>query len=538
MYKVGDIVEVKFGFTSKTGIKSRPSVIIDLHRADCIVIFMTKEVHKYKNEDTSIIITNDNLEQGKLKTTSILRLHKQEAVLKDNITIKLGRLNRKTMALLLKKLTFIDTQRHYYAVHHPAQTTPFVPGQSRINYAGRVYDEREMLNLVDSALDFWLTAGRFEREFTAKLAGFLGAKHIITTNSGSSANLLAIAALTSPKLGDRRLKRGDEVITVAAAFPTTVAPIIQHGLVPVFVDLDLGTYNVNVQQLEAAISKRTKAIFLAHTMGIPFDLDQVLAIARRYNLWLIEDNCDALGAKWDGKYTGTFGHLATLSFYPAHHITMGEGGAVNTDDTQLKQLVTSFRDWGRDCWCDPGKDNTCGKRFEQQLGTLPFGYDHKYVYSHLGYNLKITDMQAAVGLAQLDKLPAFIEKRQQNWQRLYQGLKELEEVFILPVIPPRAEASPFGFVLTIKNGAPFNRQQITNFLEGRNIQTRTVFAGNILRQPAFTESAAPYRIAGELKNTDKVMTDTFWIGVYPGLTAEMLDYMIERIREFVREKAW
>jgi CDP-6-deoxy-D-xylo-4-hexulose-3-dehydrase len=394
-----------------------------------------------------------------------------------------------------------------------------------------------MLNLVDSALDFWLTAGRFEREFTAKLAGFLGAEHIITTNSGSSANLLAIAALTSPKLGDRRLKPGDEVLTVAAGFPTTVAPIVQHGLVPVFVDIDLGTYNVNVPQLEAAISEKTRAIFLAHTLGVPFDLEQVAALARRHHLWLIEDNCDALGAKWDEQYTGTFGHLGTLSFYPAHHITMGEGGAVITNDPKLKQLVTSFRDWGRDCWCDPGRDNTCGKRFAQQWGTLPFGYDHKYVYSHLGYNLKLTDMQAAVGLAQLDKLSAFIEKRQANWRRLYQGLQELEEFFILPEVPPRAEASPFGFVLTIRDGAPFNRQEITNFLEARKIQTRTVFAGNIVRQPAFTEGGAPYRIAGELKNTDKVMTDTFWIGVYPGLTAAMLDYMVESIKEFIGGKA-
>ncbi|MBT9172006.1 MAG: GDP-4-keto-6-deoxy-D-mannose-3-dehydratase / pyridoxamine-phosphate transaminase [Syntrophomonadaceae bacterium] len=431
----------------------------------------------------------------------------------------------------LRREIFAKVSEYYRLAHQPTQEADFVAGKSRVNYAGRVFDENELVSLVDSALDFWLTSGRYEQEFQAKMSSFLGTMHVVTTNSGSSANLLAISALTSYKLGERRLKPGDEVITVATGFPTTVAPIVQNGLVPVFVDIEIGTYNIDTDLLEAALSARTRAVFLAHTLGIPFNLDRVAAFARRHNLWLIEDNCDALGAKWNGKHTGTFGDLATFSFYPAHHITMGEGGAVTTDDPVLKQLVTSFRDWGRDCWCDPGQDNTCNKRFEGQFGDLPAGYDHKYVYSHLGYNLKLTDMQAAVGVAQLDKLPAFIEKRRENWHRLYQGLKVLEEFFILPNVPPQADASPFGFVLTVRDDAPFDRREVTAFLEERRIQTRTVFAGNIVRQPAFTNSNVPHRIAGKLKSTDKVMTDTFWVGVYPGLSSSMLEYMLDKFRQ-------
>lgn len=431
----------------------------------------------------------------------------------------------------LRQEIFTKVQEYYRLVHQPVQTADFVAGKSRVNYAGRVFDGNELVSLVDSALDFWLTTGRFEQKFQEKLASFLGAKHIVTANSGSSANLLAIASLTSHKLGERRLKPGDEVVTVAAGFPTTVAPIVQNGLVPVFTDIELGSYNIDTGQLEAVLSQRTKAIFVAHTLGIPFNLDRVSEFARRHNLWFVEDNCDALGAKWNGKYTGTFGDLATFSFYPAHHITMGEGGAVATNDLQLKQLAVSFRDWGRDCWCDPGQDNTCGKRFEQQFGNLPAGYDHKYVYAHLGYNLKLTDMQAAVGVVQLDKLPTFIAKRKDNWRQLYRGLRELEEFFILPEIPQQADASPFGFVLTVRDGAPFNRRQVISFLEERRIQTRTIFAGNITRQPAFTDSDVPYRVAGSLQNTDKVMNDTFWIGVYPGLSSEMLEYMLEIFRQ-------
>jgi CDP-6-deoxy-D-xylo-4-hexulose-3-dehydrase len=434
---------------------------------------------------------------------------------------------------LLKQEIFAKVKEYYLLMHKPIQEADFIAGKSRINYAGRIFDEKEMVSLVDSALDFWLTSGHFEREFQDKMASFLATKHVVTANSGSSANLLAVSALTSYKLGERRLKPGDEVITVAAGFPTTVAPIVQNGLIPVFVDIELGTYNVNPEQLEAALSPRTKAVFLAHTLGIPFDLDKVTDFAHRNNLWLIEDNCDALGAKWNGRYTGTFGNLATFSFYPAHHITMGEGGAVTTNDTILKQLIASFRDWGRDCWCDPGQDNTCNNRFEWSFGSLPAGYDHKYVYSHLGYNLKLTDMQAAVGLAQLEKLPDFIIKRRDNWQKLCKELKSLEEFFILPHVPRQAEASPFGFVLTVREEAPFDRQRVMSFLEQNHIQTRTVFAGNITRQPAFTENTVSHRTAVELKNTDKVMNDTFWVGVYPGLTAEMLDYVIESLKIFI-----
>ncbi|MBT9173989.1 MAG: GDP-4-keto-6-deoxy-D-mannose-3-dehydratase / pyridoxamine-phosphate transaminase [Syntrophomonadaceae bacterium] len=431
----------------------------------------------------------------------------------------------------LRQEIFTKVHEYYRLVHQPTQDAEFIAGKSRINYAGRVFDEKEMFSLVDSALDFWLTSGRFEQEFQAKMACFLETAHVVTANSGSSANLLAVSALTSHKLGERRLKPGDEVVTVAAGFPTTVAPIVQHGLIPVFVDVELGTYNVNPDQLEVALSSRTRVVSLAHTLGVPFDVERVAAFARRHSLWFIEDNCDALGAKWNGKYTGTFGDFATFSFYPAHHITMGEGGAVTTADPLLKQLATSFRDWGRDCWCDPGQDNTCNRRFEWHFGSLPAGYDHKYVYSHLGYNLKLTEMQAAVGVAQMDKLPVFVEKRRQNWQHLYRGLKELEEYFILPEVPPQAEASPFGFVLTIRDGAPFDRQKVTAFLEQSRIQTRTVFAGNITRQPAFTDSGVPYRTVSELKNTDKVMTDTFWVGVYPGLSPLMLEYMLETFRQ-------
>ena len=531
--KIGDIVLIDFPYTNRSGSKYRPSLVlhIDNFNQDLLIGYMTTEVDTYVFDENVIFIENDDLVEGVLKRNSVVRIDK--VIVVDQFKCKrVARLGQKKLDHALRIMAAMITRNHYHSLH---QSITYAPGD-RISYAGRVYDEKEMINLVDSAFDFWLTAGRFEQEFTTKFAEFLGSKHITTTNSGSSANLLAITALTSHRLKERQLKPGDEIITVAAGFPTTVAPIIQNALVPVFVDIDLGTYNVNVQQLEAAISKRTKAIFLAHTLGVPFNVEQVLEIANRYGLWLIEDNCDALGAKWDGKYTGTFGHMATFSFYPAHHITMGEGGVVSTEDAQLKQLIASFRDWGRDCWCDSGKDNTCDKRFEQQYGTLPFGYDHKYVYSHLGYNLKLTDMQAAVGLAQLDKLPNFIEKRRENWQLLYNGLQELEEFFILPMISPKAEASPFGFVLTVRDGAPFNRQQIVTYLEERKIQTRTIFAGNIIRQPAFTESNVTYRIAGELKNTDKVMNDTFWIGVYPGLTVEMLDYMIDSFKEFIKEK--
>ena len=431
----------------------------------------------------------------------------------------------------LKKEIFSLVAEYYTEKHKPKQ---FIPGETYIQYAGRVYDEKEMISLVDSALDFWLTAGRFAKQFEGKFAKFLGVEHCILTNSGSSANLLAISALTSPKLGERRLQPGDEVITTACAFPTTVNPIIQNNLIPVFIDVDVGTYNIQTDKIEETISKKTKAIFLAHTLGNPFDLDKIQKICEKYNLWLIEDNCDALGSKYNKKYTGTFGNIATFSFYPAHHITMGEGGALVTNDSKLKKLIVSFRDWGRDCWCEPGCDNTCGKRFGWQLGSLPFGYDHKYIYSHIGYNLKITDMQAAVGVEQLKKLPLFIKSRKNNFKFLYEGLKKYEKYFILPEVESKADPSWFGFPLTVRKDAGFTRDEIVKYLENNKIATRMLFAGNIIRHPSFEN--VKYRIYDTLKNTDLIMNNTFWMGVYPGFTEKIINYILEKIDEFLINK--
>jgi len=407
-------------------------------------------------------------------------------------------------------------------------------GETRINYAGRVYDEKEIMSLVDASLDFWLTSGRFAKQFEKEFARFLGIKYCLLTNSGSSANLLAISTLTSPKLGKRRLKVGDEVITVACGFPTTLNPILQNNLIPVFVDINLGTYNIQTHKIEKAISEKTKAIFIAHTLGNPVNLDKILKIVKKHNLWLIEDNCDALGSKYKGKYTGTFGDISTFSFYPAHHITMGEGGAVLTNNPLLKKIILSFRDWGRDCYCDPGKDNTCGKRFGQQLGKLPFGYDHKYTYSHIGYNLKITDMQAAVGVAQLKKLPSFIKARRRNFTLLYNLFKEYKKYFVLPEAEIKSEPSWFGFPLLVKERSPFTRAEIVNYLEENKIATRMLFGGNLIRQPAYMDME--HRVSGSLKNTDSVMNNLFWIGVYPGISNEMIKYIGRKIEEFIKTR--
>lgn len=419
--------------------------------------------------------------------------------------------------------------QEYYEAEHSQAT--FSPGESVVPVSGRMFDAAEMVNLVDSSLEFWLTTGRYAAQFEREFAQWMGVRHAILCNSGSSANLLALSALTSPKLGERQLLPGDEVITVAAGFPTTVNPIVQNHLTPVFLDIELGTYNVNVELLEAAVSPRTKAIMIAHTLGNPFDLDAVLAVANKHNLWLIEDNCDAVGATYNGRLTGSFGHLATVSFYPAHHITMGEGGCVLTRHSQLKKLVESFRDWGRDCWCDPGVANTCGTRFEWQLGDLPEGYDHKYIYSHIGYNLKMTDMQAAVGVAQLEKLPSFIEIRKRNWQLLYDGLKAYEEFFVLPQPTPNSDPSWFGFLLSVRPDAPFTRNELVQFLEANQVATRLLFSGNITRQPAFQN--INYRVVGDLTQTDLVMNHTFWIGVYPRITPEMIDYVLNVFARFL-----
>jgi len=417
----------------------------------------------------------------------------------------------------------LDLVAEYHQVAH-AQT-PFVPGESVVPVSGRVFDSEDIQSLVDSSLEFWLTTGRFAEEFERRLAAYFGVRGATLVNSGSSANLLAVSALTSPKLGTRRLLPGDEVITVAAAFPTTVNPIVQNGLVPVFVDVTVPTYNIDVRLLESAKSDRTRAIVVAHTLGNPFDAAAVAEFARKHDLWLIEDCCDAVGATFDGKKVGTFGDIATVSFYPAHHITTGEGGCVLTEKPLLKTIVESFRDWGRDCWCDPGKENTCGKRFDWQLGGMPRGYDHKYMYSHIGYNLKMTDMQAAVGVSQINKLPEFIARRRVNFQQIRAGMKDLEHIFVLPEATPNSEPSWFGFPLAVRREAPFSRNRVIAFLENRKIATRLLFGGNLLRQPAYRE--VKHRVVGSLANTDFIMNQVFWVGVYPGLTSEMIGYMLD-----------
>ena len=439
------------------------------------------------------------------------------------------------------KAQILELTREYYKEVH-TQKKEFEPGKSFVHYGGRFFNDEEMVNLVDSSLDFWLTQGPWTHKFERRLADWLGVKFCAVTNSGSSANLLAFYTLTSHKLGDRRIKKGDEVITVAAGFPTTVTPIIQYGAIPVFVDVALPGFDIDVNQLEAAYSPKTKAVMMAHSLGNPFNLKAVLAFCEKHNLWLIEDNCDALGSEYtiDGvtKKTGTWGHIGTSSFYPPHHMTMGEGGAVYTNDPELNKITLSFRDWGRDCWCASGVDNTCRMRFTGQFGELPQGYDHKYVYSHFGFNLKITDMQAAVGCAQLDKLDQIVAARRANYQMLYDGLKEVPGL-ILPVAEANSNPSWFGFLIAVKEDAGFTRNELTGYLEQNKIQTRNLFAGNLTKHPCFDEMRATgegYRIVGELKNTDFVMTNGFWIGVFPGMTKEMNEWMIKCIKEFVASK--
>ena len=420
--------------------------------------------------------------------------------------------------------------------YHAAGIQPtFHPGADPVRYAGRHFDSHELVALVDSSLDFWLTAGRYAETFESDLAGFLGVENVLLVNSGSSANLVAFATLTSPKLKDRRVKPGDEVITVAAGFPTTVNPIIQHGAVPVFVDVDLGTYVPSIERIEAALSPRTKAVMIAHTMGVPYQVREVRAFCDRHHLWLIEDNCDALGSRYDGQLTATFGDLATFSFYPAHHITMGEGGAVATGNEDLARIARSFRDWGRDCYCSGGENSTCGKRFSQQFGSLPFGYDHKYVYSHIGYNLKVTDMQAAIGVAQLKKLPSFIEARRRNHALLAAGLRKHESQLLLHTAPAKAIPSWFGYVVTVRPEAPFTRNKLTAALEQARIETRNLFCGNLLRHPAYENIV--HRVAGSLTNTDIITHDTFFVGVYPGMTDEMIRHMLVTVDGFIHEHA-
>ncbi|MFM8001673.1 MAG: lipopolysaccharide biosynthesis protein RfbH [Actinomycetota bacterium] len=420
----------------------------------------------------------------------------------------------------------------YYAEAFPKK--PFVGGISQIPVSGKVFDGDELVHLVDSSLDFWLTAGRYAQAFEEEFAKVMGVKHAMLCNSGSSANLLAVSALKSERLGDRALADGDEVITLAAGFPTTVNPILQNRLVPVFIDCELGTYDANPENIRAAISPKTRAIVMAHTLGNPFNLDAVMQIAKENDLFVVEDSCDAVGATYDGKPVGSFGDLASASFYPAHHVTMGEGGCVLAKTAPMRKIVESLRDWGRDCWCLTGEDNTCGRRFDWQLGSLPYGFDHKYTYSHIGYNLKLTEMQAAVGVAQLKKLPRFIAARRRNFDRLLSGLKHLEEFFVMPATTPRSEPSWFGFLLTVKPTAPFSRYDVVQHLESHRIATRQLFGGNLLAQPGY--QGIEHRVSGTLKNTELVSLNAFWIGVFPGLSDEMIDYMIETIDGFVKSK--
>lgn len=446
------------------------------------------------------------------------------------------------MEKLLRVLVKCCAKLYYMLICAKKKEFKYIPA------SGKVLDSDELCAMIDSSLDMWLTAGRFNDKFEKEFAKFLGAKFALTTNSGSSANLLALSALTSHKLGERRLKKGDEVITVAAGFPTTVNPIVQQGLVPVFVDCEIGTYNIDVSQIEKSLTEKTRAIFIAHTLGNTFDLDRIVEICERHNLWLIEDSCDALGARYKNKYAGTIGHIGTFSFYPAHHITMGEGGAVVTNDKDLYRILMSFRDWGRDCWCKPGKDDTCKKRFRMQLGNLPFGYDHKYTYSHIGFNLKITDWQASLGLAQLKKLPCFLRKRTENAQYLTGKLSDLQDFLILPVVHSDVKPSWFGFLISVKPDSGFSKQELVEYLESNGVGTRQLFAGNILRQPMFVENEIELRIGCSsilnsndldeehyklLPNTDFIMNNTFWVGTFPGLGTKELDKISDAIHEFI-----
>lgn len=424
-----------------------------------------------------------------------------------------------------------------YYHNYKAAKKPFEPGD-RITYAARVFDEKEMCSLVDASLDFWLTTGRFADQFEKEFASWLGVKYASLVNSGSSANLIAFSTLTAPELGERRIKRGDEVITVAAGFPTTVTPVIQYGAVPVFVDVTIPQYNIDVSKLEAARSEKTKAVMIAHTLGNPFDLAAVKEFCDKYNLWLVEDNCDALGSTYmlngEKRLTGTIGDIGTSSFYPPHHMTMGEGGCVYTNDPLLHRLINSYRDWGRDCMCPSGRDNICGHRFDGQYGELPHGYDHKYVYSHFGYNLKVTDMQAAIGCEQLKKFPSFVERRKHNWARLRAALEDVQDKLILPEPAPNSDPSWFGLLLTVREGV--DREKVVRYIEEKGVQTRMLFSGNLIKHPCFDEmrkSGEGYRVVGTLENTDRIMRDTFWVGVYPGMTDEMIDYMAKTVREAI-----
>ena len=526
---IGEIYIYDVPFTDSGQHKPRPVVVISPpnQKGDILIIAGSLKIGNWGSEEVFQVMPQD-MEDGILNDNTVFPISKQLLVTSKFLKKRIGLL-KKTKIDQLQRLIFSWHTQLYHQQRFSKKE--FTPGKSRINYAGRVFDEKEMINAVNASLDFWLTEGRFSQDFSEKIAEFLGVDNVILTNSGSSANLLAFAALTSAKLGDKRLKPGDEVITVAAGFPSTISPIIQNNLIPVFVDVDLPTYNISIEELEKAISPRTRCIFIAHTLGNPFNVDEVLRLTEKHGLWLIEDNCDAFGSTYKGQYTGTFGHLATISFYPAHHITTGEGGAIVTNDEVLANLVRSFRDWGRDCYCSSGENNTCGKRFSQKFGDLPMGYDHKYVYSEIGYNLKMTDLQAAIGSAQMDKLPLFCEARRTNFKTLTSIFSPYNNFFILPEATEHADPAWFSFIVTVMESAPFTREDLVNHFNNNLIDTRNLFAGNILRQPAYQH--LKLNVSGSLQNTDCIMNNTFFLGTYPGLTPEMFDYIGTVLREFM-----
>ena len=532
-FKIGEIVLIDFPYTNRQGSKVRPALVVghsDLHN-DVMLAYITSEVENNAWSNYAVKFNQSALQSGTVKQESIIRCDKiitisPERIARNNV----ARLKPTRIAEVLRRIARLSVAGTMETIHKKGE---FIPGKTRVNYAGRVFDEKEISNAVEASLDFWLTEGRFSEEFSEKIAEFLEVEHVLLTNSGSSANLLAFSALTSEKLGDKRLKPGDEVISVAAGFPATVTPIIQYGLIPVFVDVDIPTYNIDIEMMRKAITPKTRCIFLAHTLGNPFNIDAVMKLAEEHDLWVIEDNCDAFGSEYKGKKTGSYAHLSTISFYPAHHITTGEGGAICTNDPQLALLVRAFRDWGRDCYCAGGENNTCGKRFSQTFGQLPFGFDHKYVYSEIGYNLKMTDIQAAIGSAQVDKLPEFCERRKENfaeWKRIF---SKYPDYFILPEATKNSDPAWFAFIVTLKEGTPFKRDELTGHLNARLIETRNLFAGNITKQPGFM--GKNFRIADHLNNTETIMNNTFFLGTYPGLTKEMFGYAEGVLEEFIVE---
>jgi CDP-6-deoxy-D-xylo-4-hexulose-3-dehydrase len=528
MLSRGDLVVTDSGIdgNSQAGSKSC-YVVIDIRNNG--ILALPAHLTAIRSQPFGVYLGKDDVQSEGTSPTGFVQF-KTIVSLKQTECKKIGSVKSGKLEEILRSLVKYAASVYFDGFRQP-QLRRFIPA------SGKLIDEKDLFALLDASLDMWLTAGRFTQAFESKFSKKMHVKHCALVNSGSSANLLALSALTSWKLGDERVKPGDEVITVASAFPTTVAPIIQNRLIPVFVDVEIGTYNFKPELLDNAISEKTSVIFMAHTLGNPFNVDKAREIAQKYDLWFIEDNCDSLGAEYKNQLTGTFGDEATFSFYPAHHITMGEGGAVVTKNSQLNDITCSLRDWGRDCWCPPGVDNSCGKRFDWKLGTLPEGYDHKYTYSHLGFNLKTTDIQAAIGISQLEKLDEFVEKRRNNFKLLYSGFKKLglDRHFHLPEWLPDSNPSWFGFPLTIREGADFDRKNLLQFLEKKGIGSRLLFAGNILRQPAFTNSDIEFRVSGKLDNTDRICENTFWIGLWPGISSHDVEYVLETFTLFLEK---